>query len=118
MSKIYFTINYKTNQKSKVQNFVDDYTSKAEIEIQEVKIERYWKNEDQMQATFFTTLDSISREEKTFKILTMANILATTTRHRWIFVGPHDSEKLTFGCILQNDKDDEPLTWANIELED
>lgn len=118
MSIIQFTINYRTNKKQKVQDFIDDYKSKAGIEIQELKIEKYWKEEDQMQATFFTRVDSIRNEEKTFTILKIANILATSKRHGWTFNGPHDSGQLTFGCIFNNDSKDEPVTWANIELED
>lgn len=118
MSIIQFTINYRTNQKQKVQAFVDDYKLKVGIEIQELKIEKYWKEEDQMQATFFTRVDSISNEEKIFKILKMANLLATTKRNRWTFNGPHESGQLIFGCIFNNDSKDEPVTWANIDLED
>lgn len=118
MSIIRFTINYRTNQKQKVQDFVDDYKSKAGIEIQELKIQKYWKEEDQMQATFFTTVDLIRSEEKTFRILEMANLLATTKRHRWTFNGPHENGQLIFGCIFNNDSKDEPVTCANIELED
>ena len=118
MSIIHFTINYRTNQKQKVQDLVDDYKSKAGIEIHDLRIERYWKEEDQMQATFFANTNLIGKEEKTFDILRMANILATTKQHRWTFNGPHENEQLTFGCILNNNNKDEPLTWANIELED
>jgi hypothetical protein len=113
-----FIINYRTDQKEKIENFVDDYSSKAGIEIKDLKIERYWKEKDQMQATFFTTTDSIQAEEKTFQILRMANILATTKRNRWTFNGPHDNGQLTFSCIFNSDNTEEPLTWANIELED
>lgn len=118
MSIIRFTFNYRTDQKQKVQDFVDDYISKAGIEIHELKIERYWKEGDQMQATFSTRVDSIRSEEKTFRILKMANLLATTKRGRWTFNGPHENGHLTFGCIFNNDNEDEPLRWANIELED
>lgn len=118
MSIIQFTINYRTNQKHKVQDFVDDYKSKVGIEIEELKIEEYWKEEDEMQATFLTRINSIRNEEKVFEILKMANALATTKRHRWTFNGPHESGQLIFGCILNNDNKDEPVTWANIELED
>ena len=118
MSKIYVAINYRVNQKSKVQNVVDAYIATAGVEITDLTIERYWKEADQMQATFFITLGPMSREEKTFKVLTLANMLAKTTQYRWTFVGPHVNKDLTFGCILQNDRDDDPLVWANIELED
>ena len=118
MSIIQFTINYRTNQRQKLQDFVDDYKLRAGIEIQDLKIEKYWKEEDQMQATFFTRVDSIRSEEKTFRVLKMANVLVTTKRHRWTFNGPHESGQLIFGCIFNNDNKDEPVTWANIELED
>jgi len=91
MSIIHFTINFRTNQKHKVQDFVDDYKSKSGIEILELKIEKYWKEEDQIQATFFTKIDLTRSEEKTFEILKMANNLATTRHHCWTFNGPHES---------------------------
>jgi hypothetical protein len=118
MSIIRFTINYRTTQQKKLEDFVDSYRLRVGIEIQELKIECYWKEAAQMQATFFTTTDLIRSEEKVFQILTMANILSTTDRHRWTFNGPHENGELIFGCILNNDIKDEPLTWACIELED
>ncbi len=118
MSIIQFTIHYRTDQRKKVQDFVDDYKSKTGIEIEELKIEKYWKEENQTQATFFTRIDLIRNEEKTFEILKLANVLATTKRHHWTFNGPHESGQLTFSCILNNDTKDEHVTWANIELED
>lgn len=118
MSTIHFTINYRTSHKKKVKDFIDDFVNRAGIEIQELKIERYWKMEDQMQAIFFTVIDSTKVEEKTFQILRLANILAVTSRHHWTFNGPHENGQLVFWCILNNDNKDEPLTWANIELVD
>jgi len=118
MSTIQFTINYRTNQEQKVHDFLDNYVLKAGIEIQDLKIERYWKEKDQMQATFLAKTDSIRSEEKTFEILKLANVLASTNRHHWTFNGPYENGGLTFGCLFNNDNKDEPLTWANIELED
>jgi hypothetical protein len=117
MTRIHFTINYRTNDKQKAQDFVDEYRQKAGIEIEELTIERYWKEKDQMQAVFFTRIASTRVEEKTFAILRLANVLAKS-RYRWTFNGPYENEQLTFACIFNNDNKDEPLTWANIELED
>jgi hypothetical protein len=117
MSKIYFRFNYRTDQKRKVEDFIADYKLKAGIEIEELKIERYWKEKDQMQATFMLQPALTGKEETIFLILKLANILGTS-KFRWTFNGPQENEHLSFSCIFNNDNHDEPLTWANIELGD
>ena len=118
MSTIHFTIHYRTNQKQKVQGFIDQYSVQCGIEIHDLKIERYWKGKDQLQASFFITTKLTQREEKIFQILALANMLATTTQHSWTFNGPHENGQLVFECIFNNTKEDQPLRWAHIALED
>ena len=118
MSTIYFTVNYRSGKKNKVEDFIQAYVSKAGIQIEELKIEIYWKDKNYMQATFSMKIESSRKEDKTFQILELANILAPSQRHQWTFNGPHENGELTFSCVLNNDSKDQPVAWASIELED
>lgn len=116
MKKIRFKINYEVKHKRKFEEFIDRYQEEIGLEFKELKIERYWKIEEQFQANFFIESDSTEREKKIYEILTWANKLWSSGHSNWTINGPHESESLIFECILNNDNDDQPLKWAHIEI--
>lgn len=117
MSKIQFTINYKADKRH-LEKFIARYASEIGFELHDIKIDKYWKIEGQLQAGFFTEIDSGSNEEKVYTILKLANKLWSSGYQRWSINGPHEGERLVFECILNNEMDDQPIKWAHIELDD
>ena len=117
MGKIRFRVNYQIKQKRKFEEFLDRYQTEIGLKFIELKIERYWKIEEQFQATFLIQTDSTSNEKRVYETLTMANQLWSTDSLKWIINGPHEDESLIFECIFNNDNDDQPLKWAHLELE-
>lgn len=117
MTKVQFKINYKADKRY-VEKFIERYKSSIELELHDIKIEKYWKIEGQLQVGFFVEMDCRSNEEKVYTILKFANKLWPSGYLRWTIKGPHDNGKLIFECVLNNENDDQPIKWAHIELED
>lgn len=117
MGRIRFKINYEVKQKRKFEDFLNRYQTEIGFPYQELKIERYWKIEEQFQADFFIETSSIDKEQQVYEILTLANRLSESGYPNWSFNGPYDNEDLSFECILNNTNEDQPLKWAHLELE-
>lgn len=117
MGIIRFKINYEVKQKRKFEDFLDRYQTKIGFPFQGLKIERYWKIEEQFQADFFIETSSFDKEQQVYEILTLANRLYESGYSNWIFNGPFYNEVLSFECILNNTNDNQPLRWAHLELE-
>ena len=117
MGRIRFKINYQVKQKRKFEQFLELYQSKIGLRFNELKIEKYWKVHEELQANFFVDTDSTSNESRVYEILIMADQLWSTGHSNWTISGPHENGNLIFECILNNDNDDQPLKWAHIEIE-
>lgn len=117
MERVQFKINYEVKQKRKFEEFLDRYQDQIGLEFKELKIERYWKIEEQFQADFFVETDLKEKEKRIYEVLVFANKLESSGTLNWTIDGPHENESLIFECILNNENDDQPLKWAHLELE-
>ena len=117
MERIRFKINFETKQKRKFQDFLELYQKKIGLEFQELKIDKYWKIEEQFQANFFVETDLKEKENRVYEVLVYANKLESSGDFNWTINGPHENQSLIFECILNNENDDQPLKWAHLEIE-
>lgn len=117
MTKIRFNIIYECKLKRKFEKFLKIYSRQTGFNFLEMKLEKYWKEQKQFQATFFTETESMNKEIVVYEVLCLANKLYSTGYGRWTIYGPHENESLKFECILNNYCDDQPLKWAHIEID-
>ena len=120
MTKIRFRINFETKVKRKFEEFLDGFQQKTAYDFHDLKIEKYWKIENQYQANFILKLENQKKEQIVFEILKFANCLYPTKDGTWIINGPYENENKTinFECILNNMNLQQSLKWASIEIEE
>ncbi len=117
MGIIRYKINYEVKEKRKFEQFLEQYQEEIGYNLEELKIERYWKIEEQFQATFLIKTESSEKEKRVYETLILANKLVNTVDYNLKVYGPHDNGFLTFRCFVNNEKDDQPLKWAWLEIE-
>jgi len=119
MSKINFTINFETRLKRKFQKFLELYQIEIGCEFLKLKIERCLKIEGQFQANFFVKTDFINKEQIVYEVLRLTNLLLDSGFGRSTFIGPFLNDgQLQFECIINNENDDQPLKWAQIQIDE
>lgn len=117
MYLIRFTLNFQINHKRGVEKYLDMYSKEIGKDLLNVKIEKYWKISGQFQAQFTLESAHTEKEKLVFEILMLANKVDSIQGFNWKVKGPHDVGNLMFECILNNEKDDQPLKWAHLQLE-
>ena len=117
MTTIRFTINFQTNIKRKLEEYIDLYEGEIGLRIIDIKINRYHKIDNQFQANFkIETLES-DNKNLVYTTLMLANKLWDTGHLNWEFIGPFEDKSTIFECILNNENDDQSLKWAHIQIE-
>lgn len=118
MPDILFTVNYEVKQKRKFSDFLTLFASKIERELINLKIETYWKIEEQFQAQFLIKSEFKENDERVYELLLLANKLSDNTASgTWSFIGPfQDDQHLHFECIFSNSNSSQPLKWAHLQL--
>ncbi|WP_321533043.1 hypothetical protein [uncultured Desulfuromonas sp.] len=116
MNTIGFKINYQVKQKQKFEKFLNRFKSEIGYELINLKIEKYYKIENQFQARFYIEARNKTEEKLVYEVLKLSNKLWSSGNLNWVFNGPHEFENIIFECILNNENDDQPLKWAHIEL--
>jgi len=117
MSKIHFTINYEIKTKRKLEKFLEEYKGKIGFELRELKIDRYWKIQEQFQAVFYIESDLMEKEQLVYQTLVLANKLSLGVSNRWIMMGPYENESRHFECMFDNKEGNQPLKWVHVQLE-
>ncbi len=115
MSQIYFRVNFLVNKKEKLEKFLTQYSNEINYQLSNLTIERYWKIPEQFQASFTVLLETEDVHCSTYKILELSDKLSPTKNTNWTFSGPKEGGGLE--CILNNEKDRQPLKWAHLQLE-
>ena len=117
MKTINFRINYEVKFKQKFERFIALYAIEIQQELRQLIIEPYHKFEHQFQATFNIEIEETDEEKIIYQILRLANHLYNSGSHKWTFKGPQIvNDELQFECILNNEVDNQPIKWAQIEL--
>jgi hypothetical protein len=116
MALLHFTLNFQTEQKRKLERFIEEFLGTVGSRAQSLSIDRYDKISNQMQARFEIETDTLQKEVAVYEMLSLANKLCNTRKSRWTFLGPYDEGNLSFECILNHDNESHPLKWAHIEL--
>ena len=114
MININYRINFEVKLKRRLDKYLTLYGEEVGSTLNNLKIDKYWKDERQFQAEFQVALGNITNAEAVYQTLTLANTLQSGV---WMVNGPHENGTLVFECILNNENDDQPLKWAHLEIE-
>jgi len=82
---IRWTFFVEVNREEKCLRLLERISEEIGSDLEETKVERYWKIESLFRATAQSSFDASSADEAAGRVLVMANKLA----HRWIVGGPH-----------------------------
>lgn len=111
-------LNYRTQHSHKLEAFILKLCESLSLQIDQLKIEKYWKVEGQFQASFLITNAFDNDEQLVFNMLRIVNALKKGKEEIITVNGPsYLGAQINFECFLNGMEDSNLLQWLHLEIE-